>query len=74
MTVKQKEFLKELHKLLLKYDASIYWTCDDCSDTYGIYDEKMVIDMFGQKDIEFTNSNSIDKYDIEDLIDIGKGE
>lgn len=52
MTVKQKEFLKEFKDLLLKYNADIGWTCDDCSDTYGL------IDLY---------SNSIDYNDLDEL-------
>ena len=35
-------FRKELRALLEKYNASIDFSCSDCSDTYGIYDAKMV--------------------------------
>ena len=66
MTVKQKEFLKEFKDLLLKYNADIRWTCDDCSDTYGLYDDHLYISMLGQKDIELY-SNSIDYNDLDKL-------
>lgn len=66
MTVKQKEFLKEFKDLLLKYNADIGWTCDDCSDTYGLYDDHLYISMLGQQDIELS-SNSIDYKDLDDL-------
>jgi hypothetical protein len=39
MTIKQKEFLKEFEDLLLKYNAEIGWTCDECSDTHGLYND-----------------------------------
>lgn len=35
-------FRKELKVLLEKYNASIDFSCSDCSDTHGIYDAKMV--------------------------------
>lgn len=66
MTVKQKEFLKEFKDLLLKYNADIGWTCDDCSDTYGLYNDHLYISMLGQQDIDLL-SNSIDFNDLEGL-------
>lgn len=66
MTVKQKEFLKEFKDLLLKYNADIGWTCADCSDTYGLYDDHLYISMLGQKDIDLC-SNSIDYNDLDEL-------
>ena len=58
-----KDFKKELKDLLKKYNASIGFSCGDCSDTHGLYDEKMIIDIdkkeiaicdgwvFGQEDL-----------------------
>lgn len=66
MTVKQKEFLREFKELLLKYDAYIGWTCDDCSDTYGLYNDHLYISMLGQKDIDLYY-NSIDYNDLDEL-------
>ena len=66
MTVKQKLFLKEFKDLLLKYNADIGWTCDFCSDTYGLYDDHLYISMLGQKDIDLP-SNSIDYDDLDEL-------
>lgn len=66
MTVKQKEFLREFKDLLLKYNADIGWTCADCSDTYGLYDDHLYISMFGQEDIDLY-SNSIDYNDLDEL-------
>ena len=66
MTVKQKEFLKEFKDLLLKYNADIGWTCDDCSDTYGLYDDHLYIRKKEKKDIDFYN-NSIDYNDLDEL-------
>lgn len=38
-------FKAELRDLMLKHNVdAIYWSCDrGCSDTHGIYDEKMII-------------------------------
>lgn len=66
MTIKQKLFLKEFKDLLLKYNADIGWTCDDCSDTYGLYDDHLYISMLGQKDIDLP-SNGIDYNDLDEL-------
>ena len=52
MTIKQMLFLKEFKDLLLKYNANIGRTCDDCSDTYGLYNDHLYISMYGQKDID----------------------
>jgi hypothetical protein len=38
------EFLRELKALMEKYDVSIGFSVGDCSDTQGLYDEKVVID------------------------------
>lgn len=73
MTIKQKEFLKEFKELLLKYNADIGWTCDDCSDTYGLYNDHLYISMYGQKDIDF-ESNAIDITDINYLLKEGDEE
>lgn len=73
MTIKQKEFLKEFKELLLKYNADIGWTCDDCSDTYGLYNDHLYISMYGQKDIDF-ESNAIDITDINYLLKDGDEE
>ena len=70
MTIKQKEFLKEFKELLLKYNAEIGWTCGDCSDTYGLYNDHLYITMYGQKDIDF-ESNGIDITDINYLLKEG---
>lgn len=36
-------FRKEFKALLEKYNASIDFSCSGCSDTHGIYDEKMIV-------------------------------
>ena len=66
MTIKQKGFLKEFKDLLLKYNADIGWTCDDCSDTYGLYNDHLYISMLGQKDIDLFG-NSIEYDDLDEL-------
>ena len=38
-----QQFAVELAQLLEKYDICIYWSCGEGSDTYGIYDERMVM-------------------------------
>lgn len=66
MTVKQALFLQEFKELLLKYEADIGWTCDECSDTYGLYDDHLYISMFGQKSIDLPY-NHIDYSDLDEL-------
>ena len=41
-------FRKEFAELLEKYNAHVVWTCGSCSDTHGIYDEKMLVDIGGR--------------------------
>lgn len=36
-------FANELKVLLEKYNASIVWTCGDCSDLHGVYDQRMQV-------------------------------
>lgn len=36
-------FADELKALLEKYNASIVWTCGDCSDLHGVYDQRMQV-------------------------------
>ncbi len=67
LTIKQKEFLKELKELFIKYNAYIGWTCDICSDTYGLYNDHLYITMHGQNDIDFY-STSIDTLEIDDIL------
>ena len=71
LSVKQKEFLKELEGLLLKYNAKIYWDIcadnDKSSDTYGFIYRSIVVEMIGQKNnIEFRNI--INLYDINEML------
>ena len=69
---KQKEFLKEFASLLRKYHVSITWTCDECSDTFGLYNDRIVLEMLGAKDIDFLSS--IDHYDIEKILKLAGEE
>lgn len=38
-----QQFRAELKDLLAKYNASICFSVGSCSDTHGLYDEKMVV-------------------------------
>ncbi len=40
----KQEFLKEFKALLEKYNVEINFRVADCSDTYGLYNERMVIE------------------------------
>lgn len=37
------ELKTELSALLKKYNVHISWTCGECSDMHGVYDEEMTI-------------------------------
>ena len=41
----KEEFLKELKALLEKHNASIGFSVSEFSDTYGLYDEKMIVEI-----------------------------
>lgn len=36
-------FKEEFKELIKKYDVDISWTCDEASDTYWIYNDKIII-------------------------------
>lgn len=59
----KKEFLLKLKALLKEYNASIGFTCDPCSDTYGIYDGGIFVDMDGERLVK-TNFWSMDASDL----------
>ena len=40
-------FKAELHELLEKYNASIFWSCSDGSDTYRIFEESLCSEIKG---------------------------
>lgn len=43
MNIDKENFQKELKALLEKYNVRIMFSVSDCSDTYGLYEEKMII-------------------------------
>lgn len=45
-------FRQELKELLEKYNVSIGFSVSECSDTYGLYDEKIIIRHNNEKWIE----------------------
>lgn len=49
----RREFLIELKALMEKYNATIDWCCDRCSDIGGIYDSHIVISLNETTDISF---------------------
>jgi hypothetical protein len=40
----KENFLQELKDLMTKYNVSIGFSVGSCSDTHGLYDEKILID------------------------------
>lgn len=52
-----KDFARELADLLDKYNVTIGWTCSSCSDTYGIYDDR--IDFY-----DYINHTEVIKVDV----------
>lgn len=67
----QKQFKQELKALLTKYNATIGFDVAPCSDTHGLYDERMVAtyhDTDKRVHIELLSVDgwNIDKYEIED--------
>jgi len=67
-----KEFRAELKALLEKYRVSINFSVSDCSDTYGLSGEKMVIShrphtkSFREVDIIEINGWCISPYELKD--------
>ena len=66
LSVKQKQFIKELKELLLKYNAEIFWDCDEISDTYGLVDAHLVLSIQGQKDMNLSGT-CVTTYELECL-------
>jgi len=61
------DFKKELKELLTKHNASINLDFADCSDTHGMYDEKMIVEIRdGKTRFEATLSTgySVDAHDL----------
>ena len=59
----KKEFLRKLKALLKEYNASIGFTCAPCSDTYGIYDGGIFVNMDGERLVK-TDFWSMDASDL----------
>lgn len=59
-----KSFKEEFKTLLEKYNVTIGFSVSDCSDTYGLYDEKIVVYNDSNNIIE-VQGWSIDYRDIE---------
>lgn len=55
ITKQEAEFLNELKALLEKYDASIGFNCAACSDTYGLYEERVVAQVGRGKEISMAS-------------------
>nr|DAQ92047.1 MAG TPA: 33 kDa chaperonin [Caudoviricetes sp.] len=55
ITEKELEFLNELKSLLEKHDATIGFNCADCSDTYGLYEERIVAQVGRGKEISMAS-------------------
>lgn len=69
----KEEFLLEFRALLEKYNVGISFSVDPCSDTHGLYDEKMVIyhqepNSIHAEDWFEVYGYSIDKSDLPDII------
>lgn len=59
-------FRKELKELLKKYNASIDFSCSDCSDTHGIYGAKLEVCFQLSNNttvFDLCNGWSVDKHD-----------
>jgi len=56
-------FKKELKELLEKYDAYIYFSVGEGSDSQGLYDEKMCISLEG-KEVITVSGYSLDSSDL----------
>lgn len=63
----RNEFLNELHSLLEKYNASIEWCCDVCSDLHGVYDSHLEISLNDTENICF-NAEWIDSNDVKKML------
>ena len=66
------QFKKELKQLLTKYNATIGFSVDECSDTHGLYGDNLFVSF---ENVENTNYKShvltdywtLDKNDFNDL-------
>lgn len=61
----EKKFKTELKALLTKYNACIAFYVSGDSDTYGLYDEKLIVE-FNNNDKEYTlvDGWTLDKTDL----------
>lgn len=61
----ENEFKKELKALLGKYNACIYFSVSGDSDTYALYDEKLIVE-FNQNNNKITlvDGWALDKTDL----------
>ena len=57
------DFKTELRDLLDRYNASIKFTCNDSSDTYGLTGDSIIVKI-GDKEILRTHSWSLDSRDL----------
>lgn len=67
METEVKVFKRELKNLLKKYNATIGFSVSDCSDTYGLYDEKIICslrDFNNENEITLVNGWVLDKSDL----------
>lgn len=64
MSANKEDFKKELKDLLSKYNATISFTCGGSSDTHGLYDDHLIIEIGQETVFEsdgwYISSNSID--------------
>ena len=59
----EEEFLQKLGELLKEYNASIEFTCAECSDTYGLYDDGISVKI-GGKEIKKTHCWCLEASDL----------
>ena len=61
--MKDKKFLEELQALLDAYKASISFSVSWCSDTHGLSEERMVVEI-ENKEIASVDGWSLTAYDL----------
>lgn len=65
MEVMEENFKKELKALLTKYDAVLSLEYDPCSDTFGMYDERMAVYFRKEKKtVDLADGYSLDESDL----------
>lgn len=62
--LKTKQFIKELKELLLKHNARISTGYADCSDTYTMYDEHIIVTVDKEKEERICDGWSMSTFDI----------